>query len=245
VTTECREWLPEGFISAGRLEAACAATLDLWQERWISAKIGQLTVKDCQADRPGRAVWTSLYDTAALTLALNEPARDALWNALVGPVPEQAELTLPDRSVLEGLAKAAIEDLGKHLSRLGGADGTVAGSVRAFDVSAAGKPLLRLQAKEDWVARVLRSGIVPTQASKRPLEPLTSALALCRVAVDVELGSAQVEMAELGGLAVGDVIVLDATVGAPLDLRLAHSAARVAGGTLTEVSGHNAIVIAS
>ncbi|WP_143084919.1 FliM/FliN family flagellar motor switch protein [Novosphingobium sp. CF614] len=238
-----REWLPDGALTPVRVSSACAAVLDAWRKRWFVAEAGRLTLNESPGDRPGRSSWIAAYDTAGLSLSLNDEARKALHQALLGALPDGADISQADRLAIQGLERAVIDDLGVQLSRLADVRTVGSASHLNFNIQVSGTSLLRLSARMDWLVRLVRLDltVATTAHPRQAMVSLKTALESCRVSIEAELGSAQIEMKELADLVAGDVVVLDRGVGMPLDLLHVDSGMRVAHGVLTDAGGHNAV----
>lgn len=218
--TAALPWMPAAALRQSRAAQPFAAVVRSWAENWFAAS-GWVA-----ADVFDSAVatdWSILRDDAAFQLLGKPKALLELAFAMLGQEPRQG-LTDADLRFLRRLGSRALDDLQASVEAL-----LPAG---AAEMTVAGQPVWRLTIGSDrtaWLAIALNQATFAAIARKvYPLTKPKSRLSSARDAVnDVvvplsgRIGSARLAVEQIGGLEVGDLLLLDEAASAPLRLTVA------------------------
>lgn len=230
--TAWRAWLPESALGRGGVDQALADVARHWSSKWLARKsvrpLG--TLEAARVPLADGSTWLVLDDEVAI--AISSAAADRLAMLMLGEAALPATLVDADRHVLDALIDGALQDLCRRVAEaLGFAPETRwrelsrdgAPSIdRSFmcklGVDAA-TPLLHFVIATDvLIARAkARAGLSPLRGR---VKPIATGLAAQQVDISASLGRCALTLADLAGLGVGDVLVLDRTAEAPLALSL-------------------------
>jgi flagellar motor switch/type III secretory pathway protein FliN len=238
VTDSVREWLPAGAFTTETLRAALAPPVEEWALCWFGAAAAWIA-----EGGHGGAQTTSVSGAArGARVVLDGPGRRALLELALAVELGGASLNELDRRLLDAVADRLVEDLLERVERhlgdpaaahRGQPEASVRLASRAGDMGflhvAAGAlvPLLKRR-----MARYLPVGTLGDR--RRTLEAVP-------VAVEAVLGRVELTVDELDGLAVGDVLVLDRALDAPVDLRVGACGAPLGAGRLKKDQGRVAV----
>jgi len=226
--TAWRAWLPDSALGAGGLDQALADAARQWSTKWLARKsVRPLGTLAAARMPPGEgARWLVLDDDVAI--AISDAAADRLAMLMLGESMPPATVADADRGVLGRLIDAALQDLCRHIAEaLGFSPETRWRELGAGEVSSIDRmcqlgvdtatPLLHFAVATDvLIARAkARAGRSPMRERVRPV---AAGLAAQQVDISASLGRCALTLADLAGLGVGDVLVLDRTAEAPLAL---------------------------
>ncbi|MDR2858134.1 MAG: FliM/FliN family flagellar motor C-terminal domain-containing protein [Novosphingobium sp.] len=239
MTGPVRPFLPPGALTSERVQRVLADVLAAWsRDCFMSAAVA---VSCDDAARP--ALNDDMAETASggAALVLTGPGKRCLIEQALGESLAGRTLCDADRQLLDAFAAVLADDLVARLDRL---------------LEPAGGPAMRLRlmlgertAGSLTVGRDAITGLVrkalPAGTDERAITSTRmSAIARVPVAIEGVLGRSQLSIEDANGLAAGDVLVLDRSLGGNAEIRAAGSGALIALGRLVPDSGRNTIRIA-
>lgn len=213
-----REWLPPGAADSLALQAVVEQAVSAWADAWCGANPWRFEWRTWMAGRDDLHQHNAGRDFAIATGGDTHLARHALklpldWMPSDGP--EQSLIATFATRMIAGLAEA----LGRCLGAARHGDDEAAMTLALVD--AEGTPELAIGVSYDQLVAVAR-GLMPAPA--RPPAPFAATLAAAcasqTATMTAHLGTARLTLADLAGLAIGDVVVLDRTDDQPLDLHV-------------------------
>ncbi len=230
MSLDWKTWLPAGALG-GRIDRLLAEMLRSWSEAWFcnerTGPLGEIAVAARSGFPPGGGRWRSLDE--GLALAIPEQAAGRLARIMLEAPPGSAPYSGSDRQVIEQLAAGCIDDLCARLARLarlGPEARWRAGDARPDELAGwllcdigveRREPLVRLFIEPGLAARLVKAGLPPSPPTN-PLQPVPAGLARQSVGLSAFIGRCELTLADLAGLAEGDVIVLDREVDGAVDL---------------------------
>ena len=256
--TTAAKWLPLNSALLDDVRGRLASAVAAWSSTWF----GQTGVSLSRLDRRGRGQdaidggtsWH--YGRSGLSISGSKRAKDRLLELALDTNLNQVLLTDKDRVLLGAYADELVGDLTGRLEaalviasdlqspRVAALDpNTHAGGLTATLADAHGAPLIGISIALEAVMPLYLSRLPQRGPASEPLQRLSSAVATEPVALEVNLGQAELSMSELKGLAVGDVLVLDSLINDPATICLPHGGALAARAKLTEIAGELALVV--
>lgn len=230
MSIQARNWLPRGSLDGGAVAAALAGTFDAWSVAWLAR--GRVTpVAIVSGDALAAPVDGQWFDSGCgLALAVPGAARDELVAMLLGATSSGNGPI--DADILARLVRDCLDDLGRRLAASCGLPPetrwALRDAARVPDIAAphgvalrgtgAASPLRLVIARD--LAIALRKGALPAPVKPSPPKPIGDALGGQRIAVAAAVGRCRLTLADVAGLGVGDVLVLDTPAGAPLALAI-------------------------
>lgn len=240
-------WLPAGALTDGPVRALLATAVDAWSAAWF-------------ADRAERATVTLLASASPPVEVARAPASPALdmryapafgqtmIHLALDAEPSSNLLSSLDADLLRGFEHRLFADLAERLLACIGHD-RLEHSSPGYSTSAP-RRTIELVVTFDRSGDAIRTSVPaaalvaarkrmaqPARAHDKTLVTVRRALLCSRVSVSAMLGTAELALDQLSGLAVGDVIVLDRAVGTPVDLVRAGTDVPFAVGHLAEAGG--------
>ncbi|WP_322966400.1 FliM/FliN family flagellar motor switch protein [Sphingomonas fuzhouensis] len=230
MTPDARPWLPADTVPPASLRALLAESIEPWSTRWFAGE--PLRLSSLRRDGRGDWSWRSLE--AGLMLGTTADTMVQVGARMLGV--EAKDRAAPDRALLEEVAEDCLGDLRARLVQAVAMAPTAEWRpvVRAPGwVATIGTPPLHLGlALTDALFAALVLRVLPP-APALPLGSGAAALAAIEVAVSAAVGRAELSVADLRALEIGDVIILDRPLAAPVPLAvdghpLSRGTARVA-----------------
>lgn len=230
MTAAYTAWLPREALGAGAVERVLSGVAEQWSRKWF---IGR-TVQRLEHVAPTVAIddlqFRVLED--GLAVALHNGSSLAIARAMLDTKIDVGKAKSTDLKLFERLAAGCLDDLCARLTQAfklakesrwrGGKpdEGLPFDGARfcALGFAGLGAPLMYLFVTLDLEVDFIRSGLPPSRPIK--LEPLAAGLAGQKVQVSAFLGRSDLTIADLSGLAKGDVVVLDRKFDSPVDLAL-------------------------
>jgi hypothetical protein len=218
-----RRWLPPQSLIRGRTVTPFAETIDSWLGHWFVDAPLEIAAEWSPGARPGKdkSDWAALHSIApGLDLQERGGATGVLADALIPAIANGVSRSALDGRLRETIGRALLDDL---LARLGArfgetaADGIHAQSYHLSLCDTMGRPVLRLAAGESLLTVLARQGLAPARADSPLVDP-DEAIAGTEIEASARVGRARLSFAELRDLASGDVLILDSSHTAPLDL---------------------------
>lgn len=260
MTVHVREWLPHDALAHEAVRTALERAITQWNTQWFTtafAAIAGIRIAGADARPEGEGTGWRVY-RAAIAVRAGRSGLSRLVNRSLDLRTEAANLTEADRYVLDGLEQRILDDLAETLEAALGVPGPSRSAPHrpADPFAGDGGLLVSLadpQGREVLTLAVPRSAAIgyvkasmPRISSKNaPLPPLAGALAAVAIPVEAEIGRAELSLAELNELAVGDVLVLDRRLEQAVDLVGVRSGRIFAQAALTKVEDGLALVFSA
>ena len=250
--TSYRPWLPETAIDRGACDVPLRAAVRDWSAKWFVGRHPDIT-GDPEPGRPFALGNGSAWELAdGITLILDSDAADLVGRLMFGAPDDPDALTPADRAAIDGAAQACLADLRGRIAQVFRLDAAQAWRAVAgqptddarrwtWRVERDGEPLLRVAASETLIARRIIAGLVPVKPDNE-IAPLATALAPQIVTISALVGRSRLTTSELGGLEIGDVLVLDRNVDQPAEIAVDHTP-RPLGCAIAEADGHLRLTI--
>jgi hypothetical protein len=223
-----RAWLPKDAIAPERIRPAIDQLMTEWGRAWL-AESRPLLKTAFQYDWPSASTSANWRSAAGVvSLELTRVVQAVIAGAMLGVTVPSGSLQALERTIIEDIARAAADDL---LVRFVGLTGLKVEacelSDQAIDLSSCswwsvglgvGKPGFKFALSDSALIAISKRALAPARRS-RPVS-LREALALHEIKVSASLGRCALSLADLKGLAVGDVLVLDRAVEGPLEINV-------------------------
>jgi hypothetical protein len=218
-----RRWLPPQSLTRGRTVAPFAETTDSWLGHWFVDAPFEIAAEWTPGDGQGKdkSDWAALHSIApGLGLQERGGACGALADALIPAISKGVSGAPMDDRLRETVGRALLDDLMARLGRRFGETAAAEAHARTYHLplcDTMGRPVLRLAAGEGLLTALARQGLAPARAHLPPVDP-DEAIAGTEIETSARVGRARLSFAELRDLASGDVLILDSSHTAPLDL---------------------------
>ncbi|OQW70378.1 MAG: hypothetical protein BVN33_17545 [Proteobacteria bacterium ST_bin13] len=222
-----RPWLPDNTAAPKIAMGALAGMADGWSRAWIAGEplraAGALVRIDPRSELR-QAQWHT-HD-GGLTIGLSTSGLTALGAQVLGV--SVANRSLADTALLDAVGGECIDDLKRCSAAVLGlpekgwsvASARPAGTVHRLEIaSPARNPVLTLDLSVELFVALIKTRL-PAAPLPSPLGRPADALATLPVSLSTLLGRSAITVAELSGLARGDVLVLDRALDAPLPLSI-------------------------
>jgi flagellar motor switch/type III secretory pathway protein FliN len=219
VNIEVRDWLPASIASHELVATRIAEAVSTWSRRWFAkgaVRLGDLTPVGAGARDFTQGDWRVHADAVAMRLShamiqrLQEAALDV---GLEGVILSEA-----DRQLIAGFTDKVLDDLALLIQGLLGEAASLP-MVTAVDLSQQGGvvaeladdrgPLLTLALPQAALIRLCKLNLSVSGAAKIELGGLVTAILPSELMIEASVGVARMSLADLRGLEVGDVVVLD------------------------------------
>lgn len=224
MTGEAKDWVPLEGLSAPELAGALEEALRGWSTAWFwrrAVHVGAPRVVAAPSERGG-ADWRALC--ADVWLDESRSPRERFTGWALDAEPRELSLNAADRRILDELGKTISDDLGRRLAlAFDAAEASVGAPILPLGGLAfaleddRGTPVGVIALSASLIARFLRRG--RREATARPVNPL-ALVGDRKVRLQATLGAAQLSLADLREVAVGDVLVLDTALLGAATLRL-------------------------
>ncbi len=209
-----RAWLPQDAFGDPLVAGALAPMLDGWSKRWFAGGLA-LEAACCgeAADAPPRR-----SKGVVSLIALSGAGKRAILERALGLDLSARILQAGDHRLLDAFVLRIVDDL---LATLDDALGEGDDAPLVIALRAGGEAMLTLTLPRAALAAAIRRAVAPVLP--RPALAVSRSAALREQIVDAEgvLGSAEFTLNEVRTLSVGDVLILERDLKAPVDFRLA------------------------
>lgn len=245
-------WLPPEALAPERLEPALDQLLQEWSGQWLVSLRARAApaVQDHCPKTGNEWGWRSSLPHVSIAWTPGGPASVA--GAMLGTNVPPGELQGSDRRIIESLGNACVDDLLQRVAKLVSGSGKTSQIVQQkIDLDACswweislgtGKPAFKLALSELGKTRIIKRAL--PSAERLKLGSLSAALARQEVKIAAGLGRCSLTLAELQGLEIGDVLVLDRSPDRPVELLINGSSSPFCASL--DVSGSAAeLIIAS
>lgn len=248
MTGEASAWLPPEIADRSAVRDLVGEAVQAWSSKWFSGI--RLAPSRWETVRSG--LWGQLSEHGhvrcrTVGLSFSDRAAARLVAALLDAEPVEPTVTEADRRITEALLEEVLDDLLRSLDRAlaPGAD-----SVRGdredprvsgvrVGVGEAGGVLFWLGVPLSAVLPLCEASLPPPREASQAMDTRLGAVAAREVSLHAILGSVRLQLGELGGLARGDVLILDRALDEPFDVTV--GATPLASATLTQSDGWRAI----
>lgn len=214
-------WMPEESLRLERATGPVRQILADWSARWLTE--GRCEAEgtwEPEGERDGRA---PLLQRAGWLVYADKGAVMRIGRAMLGEE-QRTDFTPADLRLLRRVAGEALDDLGERLGAMlswpAGAGEMDSGQPWSLAVSLAEHPCLRLVLDRSDLVQLVRQTFAPG-ATATLLDTPLSAVADFPVPIAGRLGSASLQVDQIGSLEPGDVLLLDQLVDDPLTLVVA------------------------
>jgi hypothetical protein len=226
-----RFWLPKDAFTGDVATAALSDCLARWGEPWFGAR--KLSAARLRRDEavPHASVLETRGTAASVEIAGDRKRR--LLEALLDTDLTQETRTEGDNHVLDALLAEVSAELVGALGELsaGTSVSPDEDNVRAT-ITAGAREILDVIVPEAALVPLIKAQIGVAPAANRAFAVRTAGLKGMRVTARATLGHAELSVADVQGLAPGDVLVLDRGLNQPVELCLAEGGAAFARGVL-------------
>jgi hypothetical protein len=221
-------WLPQDAIAPERIQPAIDELMAEWGRAWLAESRPTLkpAFQDDWLSTSTSANWRSCADVASLELTPTVQA--VIAGAMLGVTVPSGSLQAAERTIVEDVARAAADDLLVRFARLTGLKAEACElSDQAIDLSrcswwsvglGVGRRGFKFALSDVALMTISKQALAPARRSRSV--SLREALALHQIRVSATLGHCALSLADLKGLAVGDVVVLDRAVESPLEIHV-------------------------
>lgn len=252
--TAAREWLPAGALTGDPVRSAIAEAVEGWGSAWFASVrlrvagldegIGSRIAEDEAMRSHGERLLVSLPAASAAKLVIR--ALDARSG--------QEAATERDRALLDDFERRMFGNLALRIELALGAsigaadaprdvpDGRAADAITVRIADGKGE-VASLSIPRAPVIRFRKSRVAADGRLRARLPGMLNAVSPIRLNVEARLGKAELPLADLRGLAPGDVLILDHALSEPVDIILAGSARPFARARLDEGDGAMALTI--
>lgn len=237
MTDPARPWLPEDAFTGPTSVAPLAAVVDGWAAQWFAAGRPTLPYRWLRQDRvqpPGFPAHAIAVDTETGFALLPAPRGEAiLAAALLGPHADHAPAHgAGDTALLRHLSQAARDDLARAIAEwlapAVAVAGQQAGRIYSLPLALDDDTVIATLLVREPVLIAAARLRVPAPRARAHVHPWRDALGTQTLTLAPVIGRSRIVLAELEKLGPGDVIPLDTSVSALLDVAIGP-AARAAG----------------
>lgn len=224
-------WLPDDAAVPASAQRALAELIENWSREWFAGEpvraIGQLTRFAAARSELRKTTWYGCDEGVAIGLPASGAA--ALGALVLDVSPAPGNRNAEDQKLLDALGRDCLDGLKHRLTQLLGLGKAVwrqsdpgraeAANYRLEVALAARAVTVQIALTASRFARFALAAL-PEPAPTGPLARGADALAGIPVSLSALLGRCNLSLAELSGLAVDDVLVLDSGIADPLPLAL-------------------------
>jgi len=243
MTLYFRHWLPANTTAPTLARGAIADLADDWSREWFAGEplraFGTFVRVAGPRGEPRKTIW---HGCDGLTIGLSSAGIAALGARVLG-IAVVGERSPADLALLDRLGAACLDDLKRRAAILfelprnsawNSAEAAGADAAHRIDITAPDRnPTLTLALSEELFARFVKAKLPPLPRSGL-LGAADAAFATLPARLSALLGKCGVSVAELSGLAAGDVVVLDRALDAALPLTVDGAPVPRGACTVTE-----------
>lgn len=225
-----RAWLPDTAIRALDIDRVLSDLTRAWSARWFASRAVRPLDPLSGGTAPTGYGGECLMLDRELAVCLSADARTLLSGAMLNlDVPGDGRSEADDR-LLDDLTQACLDDLCRRLAETFRLDTGARWErftvdtvpvLEAPQVCAVGvdsdAPMLRMLVARDMLVGLAKAHL-PPRGKPMPLAGIASGLAAQSVTVSATIGRCPLTLADVAGLGVGDVLIFDRALDAPVDL---------------------------
>lgn len=244
-----RAWLPAAALHALDIDGKVASVARAWSAKWFARKAVRSldTVRAGKAQTAGGVDWTA-FDTD-IAIGIAESGKSAMLALMLDCELSAEDRTAVDADVLDETLRLCLDDLRRRLAETFRLD-----SAKRWMPVATGTPFpiddsqicafgidpqasaLRIAIANAALVALAKADLPPPRKSNR-LVPIAKALEAQDIAVSAHLGGCALTLADIAGLGLGDVLVLDRSIDTPLDLLVNGQGSGVATCKIVQTDG--------
>jgi len=257
VIGQVREWLPRDVMIHDVVRETVELAVASWSARWFADPYASVTTMKPMPGDPrnekDEAGWR-IY-RSAIAIRGTRPALSRMTDRALDIDASMPDLTEADRYVLTGLERAILENLAEGLELAFGLTGdgqpspqkildplAEDGGVVVSLADPAGRDILAVAIPADVLLPRIKAHLGPPSRRMESLPSLTEPLGSVNVAIEARVGRVELTLAELNGLGVGDVLILDRTLDQAVDIASAETRQIFAKAMLTSIDNDMALV---
>jgi flagellar motor switch/type III secretory pathway protein FliN len=225
--------LPATAFSEGAVEASLRDVVASWSSRWLLRAPAEVSaVRMGEPERTTAAGLGLRVQKQSFDIEVAMRGKRFLLEAALNVDLSESPLREGDRRLLDALAEKIIDDLAAHLeAALKPPAGEQEKTLRVV-IAAGANELVVVRATEDALVPLIKAQCSKVRETSAAPSNRLLALRQTPIVAHAHLGQAEVALADLDGLCIGDVLVLDAAVSDPIELRLADCRSVIARGRL-------------
>lgn len=248
-----RPWAPLEIAGKAAVRAKADQAVVAWSGDWFARARLTVTRWDLVRGDPWAGIDGVRVDGRHLGLAYGARAFKRLIERALDAGGADLIATDLDGRLTEAFARPMFEDLLARLEMAlelsgpetaGAGRGARDGGVK-IGVSDSGDVLLWLVAPFDVLMGLCRGALAPPRPGRAPLTSRRAALGDQPIALEAVLGQVALSLAELRGLAVGDVLVLDRGLSEPATIARRPAGLPLLHADLTDRDGRSALCLRS
>jgi flagellar motor switch/type III secretory pathway protein FliN len=252
VSQAFRHWLPDNAAAPALLQGAIGDLVEAWSVAWFAREPVRLLGGLARLRETRAELRRTGWHVCDGGLAIGVPASGltTIGSHVMGLAPAGPGRTAEDLALLERLGGACLDDLQRRAasvlrmpagSRWTVVDTGLGGTVHRAEIATPSRSLaLTIELGDQRFVQLVKDRLPPA-APAGPLGDAAAALAPLQVLLSANVGRCSITVAELSGLARGDVLVLDRDTGAPLPL--AVDGTRASRGACTVMTDDDALAL--
>lgn len=214
-----REWLPREALTPERIGASLSGAVGQWTERWFSRAVAEISLcRDRTRSQIG-APEQMHAEGRVVSVTVSGRGKRYLLEAALGETLAEKALNTADHRLLDAFAQCILEDLAALVdTSLGDASCSHAGAPVQLTLALADKAIGFIACAEEALIPLIKGQLDgPAESIAIPTGRL-AALGHVRIEVEALLGRVELPVEDLEGLAVGDVLILNRKLQAPVEL---------------------------
>lgn len=218
-------WLPKDALTPASFERAIKSLVDEWGRHWFATVQANCRIKlrEIGNAEPSETSWRSCSGEFGISVA--GAGRIAIAEAMLERTISGSAIQTADQPILTDITDRCLDDLLARISKIAALDCNLDVSSKAVAAKDAMSWDIGLREGRTGLTLVIsRGALVRWRRSFAPsaelpmLGRIQAALLPQPVALSLEVGRGSLTLAELDQLAIGDVVLLDRGVDAPLGL---------------------------
>jgi len=253
LTGSARTWLPANILENAQLRRKLDEVVGGWSRAWFPSRVMRVSTLSAfnAAERRIQANLAWRIDDQGVGFDGTPRIRACLAEWALALRFSDHALRAVDRQLIDGMEGRIVSDLLSQVGVAFAASGkrsgdpfAAMGGVVAQVADSHGDVLFSLAVPFDLAVPFCRPPAMARRPA-RPIGPVVDALGPVPMTLEILLGEAELSVADLQGLAPGDVVVLGSTLSEPAPLQLIRAGELVARARLTEIEGRAAVVVQS
>ena len=236
MSTVYRTWLPRNAILDKTLEEKCVNIANDWSEKWLTGQPHiSVSIQTTAAKKnvlTGVAVWQN--SNQSITAILSHSGQYSIAETMLGFNIPREKVSQRDSMLLDKLVAKCIGDLHEgftklfslsdFITRVDSKSVTLNADIDNYTLAfmlGPKEPLLEFYVSSHLMAAARKSDIKSIVTTAK-LGNRNSAIEKQMVSLGALVGRSKINISDLKELSSGDVLILDADVGSPLNMTLNH-----------------------